>query len=70
MEANAISEWLNRQPFQPFRIKLTNQETVDITNPDLVVVMKRDIFIADPSGDHFKLFALMHIVGLESLQAA
>lgn len=70
MEASTLDELLNRQPFQPFRIKLSNQEAVDIRNPDLVVVLKRDVFVADPSRDRFHLYALMHIVGIESLQAA
>jgi hypothetical protein len=70
MEPSTLTEMLKREPFQPFRIKLSNQEAVDILNPDLVVVMKREIFVADPSGDRFRLYYLMHIVGIESLQAA
>jgi hypothetical protein len=70
MEAEALVERLERQPFQPFRLKLSNQETVDIRNPDLVVVMRREVFVADPSGDRFRLLALMHVVEIESLQAA
>lgn len=70
MSPETLNELLARQPFQPFRIKLSNQETVDIRNPSLVVVMKREIFVADPSRDHFHLYALMHVVGVESLQAA
>ncbi len=70
MDAATINELLARRPFQPFRIKLSNQETVDIVNPALVVLMKRDIFIAEPSGDRFHIYALMHVVGVESQQAA
>ena len=70
MEASTISELLTRQPFTPFRIKFSNQETVDVQNPALVVVLKRDIFIADASRDRFHIYALMHIVGVETLRAA
>ncbi len=70
MESDRINELLGRQPFQPFRIKFSNQETVDIRNPALVVLMKREIFIADPSRDHFRIYWLMHVVGVESLEAA
>ncbi len=66
MEAKSIEEWLDRRPFVPFRLKLSNQDILEITNPDLVVVMKRDIFVAEPSRDHFHLLSLMHVVGLES----
>ncbi len=70
MDADTINELLNRQPFSPFRLKLSNQEPVDIHNPALVVVMKRDIFIADPSRDHFHIYSLLHVVGIDTLQAA
>jgi hypothetical protein len=70
MEASTINELLVRQPFTPFRIKFSNQETVDIENPALVVVLKRDIFIADASRDRFHIYALMRVVGVETLRAA
>ncbi len=70
MNPDTINELLQRHPFQPFRLKFSNQEQVDVRNPALVVVMKRDIFIADPSRDRFHIYALMHVVGVESLQAA
>ncbi len=70
MNPETINELLARRPFRPFRIKFSNQEQVDVLNPALVVVMRRDIFIAEPSRDHFHIYALMHVVGVESLQAA
>jgi len=68
MNPETLTELLSRQPFH--RSKFSNQEQVDIHNPALVVVMKREIFIADPSGDRFRIYWLMHVVGVESLQAA
>lgn len=68
--AETIRGLLRRVPFQPFRLKLTNQEEVDIRHPELVVVMKRDIFVAEASGDRFHLYALMHIVEIDAPQAA
>ncbi len=70
MNPETISEVLARQPFTPFLIKFSNQENVEVRNPALVVVMKRDLFVADPSRDRFHIYSLMHVVGLESLQAA
>jgi len=67
MEAAPINELLTREPFSPFRIKFSKQESVVIRNPDLVVVMKRDLFVADPSRDRFHLYALIHVVGVETL---
>ena len=70
MEAQTLNEWLAKQPFVPFRIKLSNQESIDIKNPGLVVVMNREVFVAEPSRDRFHIYALMHVVGVESTQAA
>ena len=70
MTPETLNEMLARQPFAPFRIKLSNQETVEIANPALVVVMKREVFVADPSRDRFHIYALMHVVGVELLGAA
>ena len=65
MSPDVISELLSRQPFQPFRLKFSNQESVDAENPSLVVVLKRDLFVADPSRDRFHIYALIHIVGID-----
>jgi len=70
MSPGAINEWLSRRPFQPFRIKFSNRESVDVIHPEWVVVMKRDLFIAAPSRARIHLHVLMHVVELELLQAA
>ena len=67
MGLETIDDLLARQTFTPFRIKFSTQESVDVRNPALVVVMKRDLFIADASCDRFHLYSLMHVVGVESL---
>jgi hypothetical protein len=67
MDVRPIDEFLEREPFIPFRIKFSNGDAVDIRNPELVVTMKRDIFIAEPSRDRFHVYALIHVVGLETL---
>lgn len=70
MSPEAISHFLERYPFQPFRITFSNHETVEVYNPALVVVMRGEIFVADRSRDHFRLYWLAHVVGVEPLQAA
>ncbi len=70
MEAALIQDLLDRTPFAPFRLKLSNQENVEVLHPGLVVVMRREVFIANPARDGFKIVSLMHVVGVESVQAA
>lgn len=67
MELSSLDELLRREPFQPFRLKFSNGEHVDIRNPALVVPMKREIFVADANRDRFHLFSMLHIVGAETL---
>ncbi len=70
MDPEAINELLERFPFQPFRIRFSNQAPVDVYNPALVIVMPREIFVGNATRDHFHLYSLMHVIGVEPLRAA
>lgn len=72
MDPTPINELLESDPFTPFRLKLSNQEVIviDVTNPGLVVVTKRHMFIANPDREGFHLYSLMHVVGLELIEEA
>jgi hypothetical protein len=67
MELSSLDELLRREPFQPFRLKFTNGDRLDIRQPHLVVATKRDLFIADADRDGFHLYSMLHLVGAESL---
>lgn len=69
MSSSELRELLNREPFVPIRIKLSNGDSYDLKDPSVVVVMKSSVFFALPD-DGFKIITLMHIVSAESLQAA
>lgn len=62
-----------RQPFKPFRLHVTTDETYDVWHPDLIMVGRRSAVIGivnDPSGTMYdRLFQidLLHIVGVEDL---
>ena len=42
---------LHDVPFKPFRVRLTNNTVIDITDPGLVVVGPTSAVIADPDGE-------------------
>ena len=67
MELATLDKLLRREPFQPFRLKFSNGEEVDIRNPALVVPMRREIFIADAGRDGFHLYSMLHVVGAETI---
>jgi hypothetical protein len=53
MRPDTIRDWLREQPFQPFRIHLTNGAVFDIRHPDQAIVTQATVIIslAFPSSD-------------------
>jgi hypothetical protein len=51
-------------------IVLSNGTTYEIVNPELVVVMKSEVFVAFPGEDRWAFVPLLHIAAIETLQAA
>jgi hypothetical protein len=70
MNADAIREWLNRRPFEPFEIRLSNGERYEVRHPELVALGKNRIAISDPEADRFVHVALIHVNSIQPLQAA
>ena len=69
MTSDDLRELIEREPFEPIRLRLSNGDVYDIVDPNAVVVMKSRVFIALPD-DRFRLIALIHLVSVESLRAA
>jgi hypothetical protein len=69
---------LLRQPFEPFRICLSDGKTYDVKHPDLVWIAKRYLLVASPMRERelgplierYDTVALLHVVRLESLETA
>jgi hypothetical protein len=64
-----IEEWLNREPFEPFRVNTSDGKHFDIVNPRLVVAMETRVFMALPQ-DRSALISLRQVTSLEHLTAA
>jgi hypothetical protein len=69
-----LNRVLRTQPFQPFRIHLSNGRMLDIRHPELAVVGRTTMFIGRPAADtafptyeDYDLIALIHINNLEPL---
>lgn len=74
MRPDDINRVLRRQPFQPFRIHLSNGQAFDIRHPELAIVGRSTMVIGLPAPDlppstydFFEIIALMHINRLEPL---
>lgn len=62
-----IREKLAREPFQPFRVRVTSGHTYVVRNPTLVVVMRSELFIAHPNSDRHAFIPLLHVAAVETL---
>jgi leucyl aminopeptidase (aminopeptidase T) len=70
MNADAVREWLNRQPFEPFELRLSNGEVYQVRHPENIAIGKNRIAVVDPGADRFVHIALVHINSIEALQTA
>jgi hypothetical protein len=70
MNADTIREWLRREPFEPFELRLSNGEHYQVRHPELVALGKNRIAIVDPNTDRIVHLALVHVNNIEALQAA
>jgi len=48
MNADAIREFLRREPFEPFVIRMSNGETHEVRHPECLAIGKERIAIINP----------------------
>lgn len=70
MNADTIREWINRRPFEPFELRLSNGEVYQVRHPENIAIGKNRIAVVDPGLDRFVHLALVHINSIEALQTA
>ncbi len=58
---------MEREPFQPFRVRLSSGDTYEIHNPGLAVVMRSRLLVADPETDRYTLIPYLHIAAVETI---
>lgn len=70
MNMETILEWVNRRPFEPFALRLSNGEVHQIRHPETVIVTKSRMIVAYPEIDRVVFCSLIHVNVIEALQAA
>lgn len=73
MRQDDLDEYLQREPFQPFRIYLSTGAFFDIRQPELAWVTRSTLSLGLPiegNQQRFLTIALVHIVWLEVLLPA
>jgi len=66
MATDNLRDLLTRDPFQPFRVRLTSGDHFDIRDPEMTVMMKSRLFIAVPNSDKSIYVPYLHIAALET----
>jgi hypothetical protein len=70
MNADTIREWLTRQPFEPFELRVSNGETYQIRHPEFVAIGKTRIAVFNSETDRFAHIALIRVNSIQALQSA
>lgn len=76
MVAEELRATLKQQPFEPFRIVMTDGESYEIRHPDLLMVGRRTAIVGltgEASQEYFERSAkvdLAHIIRIEPIAAA
>jgi len=61
-----LLEHIGRRPFHPFRLTLSNGETVDVTRTAQAVAMPRQMAVATPDNKRLRWIQLAKIERVES----
>ena len=69
MNAETIRDYMRREPFEPFVIRMSNGETHEIRHPECALVMKTKMIVYYPYDDRSATCALVHVNSVEALQA-
>jgi len=67
MTGDELREFLEREPFEPFRVRVGSGDSYEIRNPALVVIMRSRLFIASPGTDRWTLVPFLHIAAVEGI---
>ena len=67
MSSEELREFLEREPFSPFRVRLSSGDAYEIRNPDLTVVMRSRLFVAEPGTNRYTLIPFLHIAAVETI---
>jgi hypothetical protein len=77
MRTEDVREFTKRQPFQSFRLTLTDGRTYDVLHPELAMVGRSTVSVGvpkpgdpEPIYDRLIMFSLLHIMQIEPLETA
>ena len=70
MNSAAIQELLQKRPFEPFEVRLSNGEVHQVRHPECVWLAGTRLFVYYPENDRVTICSLIHLNSVHILQAA
>ncbi|MBI2477788.1 MAG: hypothetical protein HYV60_03810 [Planctomycetia bacterium] len=70
MSYETLKELLDRLPFEPFEIRLSNGEKYEVHHPEMALLLKSRIVIGNAENDRMTICELIHINSIKPLQLA
>lgn len=75
MRQHEIRDAIRKQPFQPFRIHLSNGQVFDIRHPEFALLTRSSVHVVVPETDngefdHVIQCDLIHVVAMEQINGA
>ena len=69
MNAESLREMIQRRPFEPFCLRLSNGETHEVRHPECLLVTKTKVIVYYPDDDRTVHLSLIHVNAVETLQS-
>jgi hypothetical protein len=67
MIADFIRERLEKDPFEPLRIRASSGKSYFVSRPFLVAHMKSEVIIGEANSDRWAQVPYLHVAGIESV---
>ena len=73
MTAEALRDWIQRRPFQPFRITTSGGDAYEIRHPEMAFLTRAEIMIGlgerDGIPSRHRMVSLLHVTAAEPLDS-
>ena len=69
MTMEIIREFIRREPFEPFVVRLSNGESHEVRHPECLLVTKTKVIVYYPDDDRTVHLSLIHVNAVETLQS-
>ena len=74
MTAEALRDWMQRRPFQPFRIAMSSGDAYDIRHPEMAFLTRAEIIIGlgERGGipSRHRTVSLLHVTAAEPIDSS